>query len=140
MSIEATSPNLVMYHLYGLPFEEGAECTVYETTRDFSISSDEKRITITKKSIFDIYVETETKRVQTDEIDVLNTIIQTTIFGIGAPLLSDKPVRKTQKFEYENLVILYYVQGKGIKISLRIPVESWKEAEELARSFNRSKK
>ena len=140
MSIEAASPNLITYHLYGLHFEDGAECIVSETASDFVISSGEERITITKKYIFEIYVEAETKRVQTDEVDVLKTIIQTTVFGIGAPLLSEKPVKKMQKIEYENLVIIYYIQGKGTKISLRIPVESWKKAEELASSFNRAKK
>ncbi len=139
MIIEATSPNLITYHLHGLPFEEGAECIVSETASDFIISSGEKRITITKESIFEVYVEIETKRVQTDEVDVLNTIIQTTVFGIGAPLLSEKPIKKMQKIEYENLVILYYIQGKGAKISLRIPVESWEKAEELASNFHRNK-
>lgn len=140
MSIEAASSNLITYHIHGLSFEEGTECIVSETADDFCISCGEKSITIPKKSIVEIYVEVENKKIERDEEDPQRTILHTMMQGGFYTVFDDVPQKRIDRMKYKNLVIVTRKQNTVTEISLRVPVEKWKEAENLARSFNRSRK
>lgn len=140
MSFGAASHNLITYHLHGLPYEEGAECIVSETASDFSITSGEKSTTISKKSIVEIYIEVENKKIETDEEDPQRTILHTMMHGGFYKVFDDVPQKRIDRMKYKNLIIANSNRNMTTEISLRVPVEKWEEAEELARNFNRSKK
>lgn len=140
MSFETISPNFILYHLYGLPFEKGAECNISETDYEFFITCGDDHSSISKRTITDIYIELETKQVQTDEIDPLKTILHTMFLGNRAFLDDKGPIKKIDKYEFENLVIISKAFGKTDEISLRIPVESWKAAEDMVRNYHHKKR
>lgn len=140
MGSETYLKDLTTYHLHGLPFEKGAECIVSETANEFFITCGEENASISKRTIIDIYIEVETKQVQTDEIDPVKTILHTMFLANRAFLDDRGPIKKIDKYEFENLVIISKTVGKTEEISLRIPVERWKAAEDMVRDYEHKKR
>jgi len=140
LSIETASPNIITYHLHGLPFEEGAECIVSESDNEFSITCGDDNASIKKRSIVDIYIEEGTKRVKTDKVSPLKTILYTTFVSGYAMFYDGTPLKKTEKYDFENLVIISKTVGEIEEISLRVSVESWKAAEDMVRNYNNKKR
>jgi hypothetical protein len=139
LSIEAASPNLITYHLHGLPFDEGAECIVSESEYEFIITCRDDVASIMKRSIVDIYIEEGTKRVKTDLVSPLKTILYTIFLSGWAMFYDGKPQKKTEKYDFENLVIISKTFGGTEEISLRLSVKSWKAAEDMVRNYNRKR-
>jgi hypothetical protein len=139
LSIEAALPNILTYHLNGLPFEEGAECIVSESEYEFIITCGDDNASIKKRTIVDIYIEEGTKRVKTDQVSPLKTILYTIFVSGWAMFYDGKPQKKTEKYDFENLVIISKTVGGTEEISLRLSVESWEVAEDMVRNFNHKK-
>ena len=137
MSNEAISSNLTMYHLHGLPFDEGAECVLSETASEFFITCGDDNISISKSAIADLYIEEGSKRVKTDQVSPLKTILYTIFLSGWAMFYDGKPQKKTEKYDFENLVIISKTVGETEEISLRVSVESWKAAEDMVRNYNK---
>ena len=140
MSIEAASLNIITYHLHGLPYEEGAECIVSESDYELIITCRDDVTSITKRSIVDIYIEEGTKRVKTDQVSPLKTILYTIFLSGWAMFYDGKPQKKTEKYDFENLVIISTTVGGTEEISLRLSLESWKAAEDMVRNYEHKKR